>query len=111
MRPLAPTSGGPFAGKRACWRSTTLVRSNLARRALRAKSRRIAGPPHARCPRRAYARGRVDVFGIAVTESGDYLRAAAIAAAHDLGVLDGLATPRTLDELADAIGVRRGRHR
>ena len=51
----------------------------------------------------------LDVFGIG---DGAFVRDAAIAAAADLGIYDVLArsTP-TLDELAEAIGVRTGRHR
>jgi SAM-dependent methyltransferase len=53
----------------------------------------------------------VDVFGGAVSAGGDFLRDAAIAAAHDLDVFAQLRTPRTLEELADAIAVGGGRHR
>jgi hypothetical protein len=48
-----------------------------------------------------------DVFGVAVTAAGDFLRDAAIDAIHELGACrDG-----TLDEIADAIGVGSGRRR
>ncbi len=53
----------------------------------------------------------MDVFGAAVGVAGQFLRDAAIAAAHELGVFDALGEPRTLDELADAIGVGAGRRR
>ena len=51
----------------------------------------------------------MDVFGFAVTAAGDVLRAAAIAAGYELGAFDGIA--RTLDELADANGITKGRRR
>lgn len=51
----------------------------------------------------------MDVFGFAVTAAGDVLRAAAIDAGYELGAFDGLA--RTLDELADANGIAKGRRR
>lgn len=38
-------------------------------------------------------------------------RSSAIAAAYELGVVDALATPRTLPALCDAIGIARGVHR
>jgi hypothetical protein len=47
----------------------------------------------------------VDVFGVAVSAAGEFLRGAAVAAAHELGVFDWLREPRTGDELAAAIGV------
>jgi hypothetical protein len=53
----------------------------------------------------------VDVFGGAVGAAGDFLRDAAIDAAHELGVFAALREPRTVDELADAIGVGSGRRR
>jgi SAM-dependent methyltransferase len=51
----------------------------------------------------------IDVFGFAVGAGGDALRDAAIVAGYQLGVFDGLA--RTLDEVADANGIARGRRR
>jgi len=55
----------------------------------------------------------VDVFGIAVAAGGGFLRDAALAAGHELGVFEALARsgPASLDELAGAIGVAAGRHR
>ncbi|CAN5402712.1 hypothetical protein BH11MYX1_BH11MYX1_14200 [soil metagenome] len=50
-----------------------------------------------------------DVFGFAVSAGGDALRDAAIAAGYQLGVFDGAA--RTLDEIADANGIAKGRRR
>jgi SAM-dependent methyltransferase len=50
-----------------------------------------------------------DVFGFALTAAGDALRAAAIAAGYELGAFDG--TARTLDQLADANGIGKGRRR
>ncbi len=50
-----------------------------------------------------------DVFGFAVAEGGDALRDAAIVAGYQLGVFDGAA--RTLDEIADANGIGKGRRR
>ena len=44
----------------------------------------------------------MDVFGFAVSAGGDFLRAAAVDAAHELAIFDTLARgPATLDELAD----------
>jgi len=51
----------------------------------------------------------VDLFGFSITAAGDGLRAAAIAAGHELGVFDGRAW--TLDTLADANGIEKGRRR
>lgn len=51
----------------------------------------------------------MDVFGFSITSAGDGLRAAAIAAGHELGVFDGRAW--TLDALADANGIAKGRRR
>ncbi|HEX7699287.1 MAG TPA: class I SAM-dependent methyltransferase, partial [Kofleriaceae bacterium] len=51
----------------------------------------------------------MDVFGFAVTAAGDVLRDAAIDAGYELGAFDGIA--RTLDELADANGITKGRRR
>ena len=51
----------------------------------------------------------MDVFGFAVTAAGDVLRDAAIDAGYELGAFDGIA--RTLDELADANGIAKGRRR
>ena len=55
----------------------------------------------------------VDVFGIAAEPGGAFLRDAAVAAGHDLGVFEALrgAGPCTLDELASALGIVAGRHR
>lgn len=57
----------------------------------------------------------MDVFGLALSAGGEFLRAAALAAVHDLGVVDALAAAgpagRTLDELADALGLGGGRRR
>ena len=53
----------------------------------------------------------MDVFGAAVGVAGQFLRDAAIDAAHELGVFDALGEPRTLDELAAAIGIGAGRRR
>ncbi len=54
----------------------------------------------------------MDVFGIAVQAGGEFLRAAAIDAAHELGVFERLARgAATVDELGDAAGVGRGRRR
>ncbi|HEX2690302.1 MAG TPA: methyltransferase [Kofleriaceae bacterium] len=55
----------------------------------------------------------VDVFGIAVSAGGAFLRDAAIAAGHDLGIFEALARggPSSLDDLAGAIGVAAGRRR
>jgi SAM-dependent methyltransferase len=50
-----------------------------------------------------------DVFGFAVTAAGDVLRDAAIAAGYELGAFDGRA--HTLDELADANAIGKGRRR
>ena len=41
----------------------------------------------------------------------ELFRSCAIAAAYDLGVVAALATPRTIEELAEAIGIERGTHR
>jgi SAM-dependent methyltransferase len=58
------------------------------------------------------ARRAVDVFGLAVQTGGAFLRDAAIAAAHDLGLFGALSHgSMTLDELAAAVGVDEGRHR
>ncbi|MEO7097284.1 MAG: hypothetical protein ABI175_28745, partial [Polyangiales bacterium] len=43
--------------------------------------------------------------------AAEQFRAWAIAAAYDLGVFDALAVPRTLADLAAAIGIERGVHR
>ncbi|MEO8551467.1 MAG: methyltransferase [Kofleriaceae bacterium] len=51
----------------------------------------------------------MDVFGFSITAAGDALRAAAIAAGPELGVFDGRAW--TLDALADANGIAKGRRR
>lgn len=52
------------------------------------------------------------MFGAALDAGRDFMCDAAIAAAHELGVFTALAQrPMTLDELADAIDVRRGVHR
>jgi 3-hydroxy-5-methyl-1-naphthoate 3-O-methyltransferase len=53
----------------------------------------------------------VDVFGGAVSAAGDFLRDAALDAAHELGVFAQLAEPRTLDELGHAIAIDGGRRR
>lgn len=54
----------------------------------------------------------MDVFGLSVAVGGDFLRAAAIDAGHQLGIFTRLAAgPATLDELADAAGVGAGRRR
>lgn len=53
----------------------------------------------------------MDVFGGAVSAAGDFLRDAAIDAAHELGLFEALRDARTLDELADAIGIAQGRRR
>jgi SAM-dependent methyltransferase len=55
----------------------------------------------------------MDVFGHAVQTGGGFLRDAAIAAAHELGVFDALAARglSSLDEVAGAIGVAAGSHR
>jgi len=54
----------------------------------------------------------VDVFGNPVAVGGDFLRAAAIDAAHELGIFARLAAaPATLDELARAAGVGTGHRR
>lgn len=53
----------------------------------------------------------MDVFGVALGEAGDFLRAAAIEAAHALGVFGALAEPRTVDEVAGALGIGTGRRR
>jgi hypothetical protein len=55
----------------------------------------------------------VDVFGLAVQSGGAFLRDAALAAGHELGVFEALARrgPASLDELAGTIGVASGRHR
>lgn len=49
------------------------------------------------------------VFEIGAAE--ELFRAAAIAAAYDLGVVAALATPRTIDDLVVAIGIEHGVHR
>lgn len=51
------------------------------------------------------------MFGLALAAGGGFLRDAALAAAHDLGVPAALATPRGLDALADALGLGDGRRR
>ncbi|HEY5946517.1 MAG TPA: methyltransferase [Kofleriaceae bacterium] len=51
------------------------------------------------------------MFGAAAGETGEFLRDAAIAAAHELGVFAALREPRTVDELADTFGVAAGRRR
>lgn len=59
----------------------------------------------------------MDVFGLAVSAGGDFFAAAAVAAAHELGVLaalpaaDAAGGGRTVDELADALGIAGGRRR
>ncbi|NVB83713.1 MAG: methyltransferase domain-containing protein [Kofleriaceae bacterium] len=53
----------------------------------------------------------MDVFGAALGASGDFLRAAAIDAAYELGIVEALAATPSCDELADAIGVGTGRRR
>ena len=50
----------------------------------------------------------MDVFGAALGESGQFLRGAAISAAHELGVFG---VSGTLDEIADALGMGPGRRR
>ncbi len=50
----------------------------------------------------------MDVFGGAVSAAGDFLRDAAIDAAHELGVFH---TAGTVDEIADALGIGSGRRR
>lgn len=47
----------------------------------------------------------MDVFGLAVTAGGEFLRAAAVGAAHELGVFEALARAGTVDEVAAALGV------
>jgi len=51
----------------------------------------------------------MDVFGFSVTTEGAALRDAAIAAGYELGVFDG--TARTLDQIADANAIGKGRRR
>jgi len=55
----------------------------------------------------------VDVFGTAVAVGGAFLRDAAVAAGHDLGIFEALARggPASLDDIAEAIGVSAGRRR
>lgn len=53
----------------------------------------------------------MDVFDLAAGAGADFLRAAAIDAAYELGVFDALVTPQTFDALADRVDVRRGRWR
>lgn len=55
----------------------------------------------------------MDVFGLAVESGGAFLRDAALAAGHELGVFEALerAGPASRDELAAAIGVVAGRSR
>ena len=59
----------------------------------------------------------MDVFGLAVTAGGDFLRAAAIEAAHDLGVFAALGANGAggaglgVDAIADRIGLGGGRRR
>jgi hypothetical protein len=48
----------------------------------------------------------VDVFGVAVSAAGDFLRDATIDAAHELGIFAALGEPRTTGDLAGAIGVQ-----
>jgi hypothetical protein len=52
----------------------------------------------------------VGVFDIGAA-AGAVFRASAIAAAHELGVVDALRAPRTFAELCTAIGIARGMHR
>ncbi|MEO6773311.1 MAG: methyltransferase [Kofleriaceae bacterium] len=51
----------------------------------------------------------MDVFGYSVTEAGAALRDAAIAAGYELALFDGRA--RTLDQIADANAIGKGRRR
>jgi len=51
----------------------------------------------------------MDVFGFSVMEGGAALRDAAIAAGYELGLFDG--TARTLDQIADANAIAKGRRR
>src|SRR3569833_964005 len=51
----------------------------------------------------------MDVFGFSVRTEGAALRDAAIAAGYELGVFDG--TARTLDQIADANAIGKGRRR
>lgn len=55
----------------------------------------------------------MDVFGSVVAVGGAFLRDAAVAAGHDLGIFEMLARggPSSLDDIAGAIGVAAGRRR